>query len=120
MQRLAYSKFLRSELPALIAAKASLATVVTSLSTVLPHLQLCQQPPDSMRSPLNVNQTVTKLEAVPSHAAWSVSLSQSDLLAGMSVRASVVEQPNGIDLEEARLLLSEARVARLPVRAAHV
>ena len=43
-----------------------------------------------------------------------------DLLAGMSVRASVVEQPNGIDLEEARLLLSEARVARLQVRAAHV
>ena len=32
-------KILRSELPALTAAKASLATVVTSLSTVLPQLQ---------------------------------------------------------------------------------
>ena len=70
------SNFLRSELPALTAAKASLATVVTSLLTVLPHLQLRHQPPDSMRSPPSVNQTVTKLEAVPSHAAWSVTLSR--------------------------------------------
>ena len=43
-----------------------------------------------------------------------------DLLAGMSVNASVVEQQNGIDLEEARLLLTEARAAILQVRAALV
>ena len=42
------------------------------------------------------------------------------LLAGMSVNASVVEQQNGIDLEEARLLLTEARAAILQVRAALV
>ena len=43
-----------------------------------------------------------------------------DVLAGMSVNASVVEQQNGIDLEEARMLLSEARSASLQVRAALV
>lgn len=114
------SKNLRSELPALAAARASLATVVTSLSTVLPQLQLCHQQPASMRSPVKVNQTVARIEAVPSDAAWSVSLSRGDLLAGMSVKASVVEQQNGIDLEEARLLLTEARAAILQVRAALV
>ena len=41
-----------------------------------------------------------------------------DLLAGMSVNASVVEQQNGIDLEEGRLLLTDARAAILQVRAA--
>merc|ERR1711957_328950 len=114
------SKILRSEVPALNAARASLATVVSSLSTVLPQLQLCHQQPASMRAPLKVNLTAAKIEAVPSHAAWSVSLSQGNFLAGMSVKTSVVDQQNGIDLEEARLLLTEARAAILQVRAALV
>jgi len=114
------SKILQSELPALNAARASLATVVSSLSTVLPQLQFCHQQPASMRAPLKVNQTAAKIEAVPSHAAWSVSLSQGDFLAGMSVKASVVDQQNGIDMEEARLLLTGARAAILQVRAALV
>lgn len=114
------SKILRSEVPALNAARASLATVVSSLSTVLPQLQLCHQQPASMRATLEVNQTVTKMEAVPSHATSPVSLSRGDLLAGMSGKASVVEQQNGIDLEAARLLLTEARAAILQVRTALV
>ena len=114
------SNILRSEVPALNTARASLATVVTSLSTVLPQLQLCHQQPASMRAPLEVNQTVMKMEAVPSRAASPILLSRADLLAGISGKASVVEQQNGIDLEAARLLLTEARAAILQVRAALV
>lgn len=111
------SKTLRSEVPALNAARASLATVVTSLSTVLPQLQFCHQQPASMRAPLEVKQAVPKMETVASNAASPVSLSRVDLLAGMSGTASVVEQQNGIDLEAARLLLTAARAAILQVRA---
>ena len=66
-----------------------------------------EKQPVSMRSPLDMNQTVTKMDAVPSDAAWSV-------------KASVVGQRNGIDREEAGLLLTDARAAILRVRAALV
>ena len=100
-------------MPALDAARESLATVVASLSMVVPRLQLCRQQPASMRVSLEANHTVAKMEAVLSTAASSVSLSRADLLAGMAV-----EEQSGIDLEAARLLLTEARAAILQVRAA--
>ena len=59
---------------------------------VLPPLPLCHQQPASMRFPVKVHQTVATMEAVPSDAAWSVSLSRGDLLAGMSVKALEVDQ----------------------------
>ena len=59
---------------------------------VLPPLPLCHQQPASMRFPVKVHQTVATMEAVPSDAAWSVSLSRGDLLAGISVKALEVDQ----------------------------
>jgi len=112
------SQLLRSEVPALDAARASLATVVTSLSTVVPQVHFCRQQPASMRASLEANHTATNRGAVLSIAASPASLSRAIPLAGMSSKASTVEEQNGIDLEAARLLLTEARAAILQVRAA--
>jgi hypothetical protein len=122
------SKGLRSELPAFDAARTSLAAVTTSLSAVLPQLSSCQQ----MHGPLIASRAADhpskQREAQVSNAsgsigeaaAWSfrpLSLPLPVLTAGARGGSSEVEEQNGIDLESAKLLLSEARAAILQVRA---
>ena len=54
-----------------------------------------------MRTPVRVDRTVAKMEAVLTEASWSVSHSMGASLADMSVMALVEEHREGIDLEAA-------------------
>ena len=73
-----------------------------------------------MRTPVRVDRTVTKMEAVLSEASWSVSHSMGESLADMSVMALVEEHRKGIDLGGGHVVVDRGRAAILQVRAALV
>ena len=114
------SKALRSELPALDAATASLAATASELADTLPLLGLCRAetlPASSKRiaHPNNARQATRNFTA---NVGISVA-SQSDrtIESGTTAfDAGLVDAQNGLDVDALDLLLNEARASIIGVR----
>lgn len=99
------SKALRSELPSLEAARASVATVVSELAGVLPQIASCRGAASLIRA------------TGSSHMLVRVASGSARAASGRSV-AKDVDRLNGIDTEGVSALVKEARRIILAARSA--
>jgi len=103
------SKALRSELPSLEAARASVATVVSELGRVLPQISSCRGAASLIRA-AGSSSLLGQAAAGSVHAA-SVGNSASQV-------ATDVDRQNGIDTEGVGALVKEARRVIIAARSA--